>query len=79
VSALWKTLQDHPAIATGAIAVAIVAALLPTARSRGPFAIGALCAGEAAMILLAGPSVAPTSIVIGAWLLCGVLTLGRAR
>jgi hypothetical protein len=79
LSALWTTLQEHPAIATTAIAVAIVAALLPAARSRGQVAIAALCVGEAAMILLAGRGIAPTSVAIGAWLLCGVLTLGRAR
>jgi hypothetical protein len=79
VSAVWSTLRDRPAIATTAIVVAIAAALLPAARSRGPLVIGALCAAEAAAILGAGPSIAPTSIAIGSWLLCGVLTLGRAR
>jgi len=79
VSAVWSTLRDHPAIATTSIVVAIAAALLPAARGRGSLAIGVLCAGEAAAILLAGPAIAPTSIAIGAWLSCGVLTLGRAR
>jgi len=79
ISALWTTVQEHPAIATTAIAVAIVAALLPAARARGQAAIAAMCVGEAAMILLAGRGIAPTSVAIGAWVLCGILTLGRAR
>jgi hypothetical protein len=79
VSAVWSTLRDQPGIATTALLVAITAALLPAARSRGLLAIGALCAGEAVTIVLAGPAIAPTSIAIGAWLSCGVLTLGRAR
>ena len=79
LGALLTTLRDHPAIGTAAIALGIVAGLLPYARTRGRAAIAVLCLGEVGMILLAAPSLPPTSIVLGAWVLCGVLTLGRAR
>ncbi len=79
LQAMVTTLQDHPAISTTAIALGIVAALLPSARSRGRAAIALLGIGEAGLILLSAPSLPPTSIVLGAWILCGALTLGRAR
>ena len=77
--ALLTTLRDYSGIGTTAIALGIVAGLLPYARTRGRVAIAALCVGEVGMILLATPSLPPTSVVLGAWVLCGVLTLGRAR
>ena len=77
--AVLTTLRDHPAISTTALALGIVAVLLPYARSRGRVPIALLCIGEVGMILLATPSLPPTSIVLGTWVLCGVLTLGRAR
>jgi hypothetical protein len=79
LQAIETTLRDNPALLTAAIALGIVAALLPTARSRGRVAIAALCVGEMALILLSAPSLHPTSIVLGAWILCGALTLGRGR
>jgi hypothetical protein len=79
LQALTTTLRDNPALLTTAIALGIIAALLPTARNRGRVAIGALCAGEVALILASAPSLHPTSIVLGAWILCGALTLGRGR
>ena len=77
--AVWATLSDNPAIGSTAIVLGIAAALLPFARDRGRAAIAALCAGEVGLILLSAPSVAPTSIVLGGWALCGALTLGRSR
>jgi serine/threonine-protein kinase len=79
VHALLRTVRDNPAIATTAISLGIVAALLPMARARGRAAIAVLCGGEVALILVSAPHLPPTSIVLGAWVLCGVLTLGRAR
>ena len=79
LQAIVTTLRDRPAILTTAIVLGIVAALLPSARSRGRAAIAVVCIGEAGLVLLAAPSLPPTSIVLGAWILCGVLTLGRAR
>jgi serine/threonine-protein kinase len=79
LDALLTTLRDNPAIATTAIALGIVAGLLPTARSRGRAAIALLCVGEVVLILASAPGLPPTAIVLGAWVLCGVLTLGRAR
>lgn len=79
LQAVLTTLRDNPAISTTALAFGIVAVLLPYARSRGRVAIASLCVGEVGLILLAAPSLPPTSIVLGAWVLCGVLTLARAR
>src|SRR5262249_39806963 len=79
LQAVVTTLRDNQALLTTAIALGIVAALLPTARSRGRAAIAALCVGETVLILVSPPSLHPTSIVLGAWLLCGALTLGRGR
>ena len=79
LQALVTTLRDNPALLTTAIALGMVAALLPTVRSRGRAAIAALCVGEVALILVSAPSLHPTSIVLGAWILCGALTLGRGR
>jgi hypothetical protein len=76
---IWTTLSDNPAIASTAIALGIVAALLPYARNRGRAAIALLCVGEASLILVSAPSLPPTSVVLGAWVLCGALTLGRSR
>jgi hypothetical protein len=79
LQAVVATLSDHPAIVTTAIALGIVAALLPYARSHGRAAIALLCVGEVGLILLSAPSLPPTSVVLGAWVLCGALTLGRSR
>jgi hypothetical protein len=79
LSAVWAILRDNPGLTTTAIVLAIVAALLPYARSRGRVALGGLCPAQASAILIAAPSLAPTGIVIGTWILCGILTLGRAR
>jgi hypothetical protein len=79
LQALLTTLRDQPAIATTALALALVAGLLPYARSKGHLGIALLGIGEVALVLVAAPSIPPVSIVIGTWLLCGVLTLGRAR
>jgi hypothetical protein len=76
---VWSAVTASPAILTTAVALAIVAGLLPYARSRGRGAIALLCVGEVALILGSAPSLPPTSIVLGAWALCGVLMLGRAR
>jgi len=79
LSAVASVLADNAAIVVAAIALAAAAALLPLARSRGKVAIGLLCAAEAGIVVLVAPSASATPIVLGAWLLCGVLVLGRSR
>jgi hypothetical protein len=78
LSALASVLAANAALIAAALALAAAAALLPYARSRGTAAIGLLCAAEAAIVVAAAPAQA-TPVVLGAWLLCGVLTLGRSR
>ena len=79
LSALRSVLADNTALVASALVLGAAAALLPYARARGNAAIGMLCALEAGLIVLAAPSASPTPIVLGAWLLCGILTLGRSR
>jgi hypothetical protein len=79
LGALRSVVSASPALATTSVALALVAALLPRARSRGRAAIAVLCAGEVALVLGTAPSLPVTPVVLGAWALCGALTLGRAR
>jgi hypothetical protein len=79
LSALRSVLADNAALIATALVLGSVAALLPYARTRGKAAIGLLCALEAGLIVLAAPAASATPIVLGAWLLCGILTLGRSR
>jgi hypothetical protein len=53
-----------------AIVLAIVAAALPLARARGPWAAAGLAAFFVAAQLLAAPSLAPLPIVGVGWLIC---------
>jgi len=77
--ALLTTLSDNPAIVTTALVVAVSGALLPLARRRGRIGVATLCLGQAALILLAAPAISPTPIVLGSWLLCGLLVLRPSR
>jgi hypothetical protein len=79
LSAVGSVLTANVALVAAALVLGTVAALLPYARSRGNAAIGVLCAAEAGVVVLVAPSAPATPIVLGAWLLCGVLTLGRSR
>jgi hypothetical protein len=38
-----------------------------------------VCFGQAILILVAAPTVAATPLVLGSWLLCGLLVLRPAR
>jgi hypothetical protein len=73
--ALGSLLAASPAIVTTAAVLAASAALLPTARSRGPWGIAALGAGQLALVLLAAPSMPWASFVLATWALCGALVL----
>jgi hypothetical protein len=77
--ALLTTLSDNRAIVSTALVVAVAAALLPFARRRGRAAVAVLCLGQATLVLLAAPAIAPTPIVVGSWLLCGLLVLRPTR
>ena len=79
LSALKSVLAENSALIASALVLGAIAALLPYARTRGKATIGLLCALEAGLIVLAAPAASPTPIVLGAWLLCGILTLGRSR
>jgi len=77
--ALLTTLRDNQAIVSTAVVVALSAASLPFARRRGRLGVACLCLGQAASVLLAARSLAPTPIVLGSWLLCGLLVLRTGR
>ena len=73
VQAIQLVLRANPAVATTALALALVAVLLPRAVARGPWGIAGLGALQVALVLLWGPSVPALGIVLGTWLLCGAL------
>jgi hypothetical protein len=79
VAGLATVLQANTALITAAFALAVTAAVLPYARRRGLWAIAALGAGQLALVLVAAPSIPPLSIVLGTWLLCGVLCAQTLR
>ena len=67
----------NPEIATTALALAIVAAVLPRAAARGPWGIAALGALQLGLVLLWAPSIPALGFVVGTWLLCGALARPR--
>jgi serine/threonine-protein kinase len=73
VSALGTVLGANRAIATTGLALALVAMLLPRARSRGPWGIAVLGALQLTLVLAWGPSIPWPGFVLGTWLLCGTL------
>ena len=73
VQAIQLVLRANPAVATTALALALVAVLLPRAVARGPWGIAGLGVLQVALVLLWGPSVPALGIVLGTWLLCGAL------
>ena len=77
--ALSTTLLDNRAILICALVFGLSAALLPLARRRGRLGVAILSLGQALLVVVAAPSVAATPIVIGSWLLGGLLVLRPAR
>jgi eukaryotic-like serine/threonine-protein kinase len=73
VAALGDVLRTHPQLSTTALAFALVAALLPRARARGPVGIAVLGAVQLALVLLWAPSIPWPPLVAGTALLCGLL------
>ena len=71
--ALQVVLRANPGLATTALALALVAVLLPRAVARGPWGIAGLGALQIGLVLLWAPSVPALGIVLGTWLLCGAL------
>ena len=75
VQALGSVLRANPEIATTALALAIVAAVLPRAAARGPWGIAGLGALQLGLVLLWAPSIPALGFVVGTWLLCGALAV----
>ena len=73
VHALGRVLHASPAVATTALALALVAAILPRAVARGPWGIAGLGALQIGLVLLWAPSIPAFGVVVGTWLLCGAL------
>ena len=72
---LWQTLSSHPALAVEALALAAGAAVLPYARSRGPWAVAGFGAALLAATLLAAPGAPALPLVLAVWATCAVVTL----
>src|SRR2546423_7851767 len=73
--ALWSALFSRPALAVEAIVLALVAAALPYARSRGLWAVAGLGAGFLVLALLVVPSVAAAPLVVAVWATCLVVAV----
>jgi hypothetical protein len=71
--ALWHALLDHPAYPVQALAFACTAALLPHARTRGPWGIAALGALVLAMTLAPTRAVEPMPTVLTTVAMCALL------
>jgi hypothetical protein len=71
--ALGTVVNDATAIATTALALGIVAALLPWASARGRWGIAGLGALQLTLVLAWAPSTPWVGFVFGTWLLCGLL------
>jgi eukaryotic-like serine/threonine-protein kinase len=71
--ALQEVLRANQAVATTALALAVVAALLSRAAARGLWGIAGLGVLQIALVLLWAPSVPWVGVVFGTWLLCGFL------
>jgi serine/threonine-protein kinase len=73
LQALGLLLRESPAIPTTALALAIVAALLPRALTRGLPGIAGLGALQLILVLAWAPTAPWVGIVLATWLLCGLL------
>ncbi|MDX6513408.1 MAG: eukaryotic-like serine/threonine-protein kinase [Gaiellaceae bacterium] len=76
--ALLRPLADHPALPLEALVLAVAAALLPYARSRGPWGAAFLGAGVLAGTVLVAPAASVLPLVACAWITCAVLTARAA-
>ena len=73
VQALGRVLTGNTAVATTALALALVAVLLPRAVARGAWGIAALGALQLGLVLLWAPSIPAFGMIVGTWLLCAAL------
>ena len=73
VQALERVLTANAAIATTALALALVAVLLPRAVARGAWGIAGLGALQLGLVLLWAPSIPAFGMIAGTWLLCAAL------
>lgn len=71
--ALGTVLGDGTALATTALALAIVAALLPWATSHGRWGIAGLGVLQLTLVFAWAPSIPWVGFFFGTWLLCGLL------
>jgi hypothetical protein len=71
--ALGTVLGARPELATTALALALVAMLLPRAAARGLWGIACLGALQVALVLAWAPAVPWPGLLFGTWLLCGLL------
>jgi hypothetical protein len=71
--AVGTVLDDSRAVATTALAFALVAALLPRATERGRWGIAGLGALQLTLVLAWAPSIPWVGFVFGTWLLCALL------
>ena len=73
LDAIGAVFGTRTGIATTALALGIVAALVPWAMSRGRRGIAGLGALQLTLVLAWGPSIPWAGFVLGTWFLCGIL------
>ena len=71
--ALGTVIGTRPELATTALALAVVAALLPRATARGYWGIAGLGALQLTLVFAWAPSIPWPGFVLGTWLFCGLL------
>ena len=71
--ALGTVVGTRPELATTALALAVVAALLPRATARGHWGVAGLGALQLTLVFAWAPSIPWPGFVLGTWLLCGLL------
>ena len=73
LQALATVFRSSPELGTTALAFAVVAVLLPRAVGRGLWGIAGLGLLQVALVLAWAPDARWLGIVLGTWLLCGLL------
>jgi hypothetical protein len=73
--AVVSLLAEQRALVVVALALALTAVLLRAAAARGLWAIAGLGAAQLALVLLVAPGIPAASVVIGTWVLCGVVAV----
>jgi serine/threonine-protein kinase len=76
LQALGVVLRENSAIPTTALALGLVAMLLPRATARGVWGSAGLGALQLALVLAWAPTIPWVGMVAGTWLLCGILAAG---